>query len=74
MAQTIETDTDDIWDLGMPTRVPWTKQHSITLTLMVPDDHTLPERVDYTGGDAGTVPWALVTALVHNVVGATTKP
>ena len=78
MAQSIETDTDDIWDLGMPPAVPWTKEHTITLTLMVPDDHTLPESFDFTNasirGESAHVPHSFIKGIVDTAGGTTQEP
>ena len=67
MAQTIETDTDDIWDLGMPPAVPLTKQHTITITMMVPDDAKLPASVDLTRVES-RAPYAFVNAVITEVL------
>ena len=66
MAHTIETDTDDIWGLGMPPEVPWTKKHTVTITMMVPDNSTMPNSLDLTEV-VSRAPYAFVNAVILEV-------
>lgn len=58
-ADHLSTDTKDIYDLGRPEPEPWTRRHTLTVTLLVPDDDALPDELELTYSRSSMI-WALL--------------